>query len=146
MTYRILKNGTAVISERNVIPIVTETILKFIGATEGDTLILKREDGVKHFTPIEDGLAIVRGSYLSGGERFKVRVSKLQGDGAIVCEGIKKVTHESKPFIAPDDSNIPAEIARLRIENDELRQTNKEILKRLDALLLRVEEFEGFDI
>lgn len=146
MTWRILRNGTAVISERNVRPIVAETILKFIGATEGDTLILKRDDGTKHFSPIEDGIAIVRGAYLSGGERFKVRVSKLQGDGAITCEGIKKVTHEDKPFIAPDDNNIPAEIARLRIENDEIRQTNKDILRTLDSLLRRVEEFEGFDI
>ena len=50
-------------------------------------------------------------------------------------------------IICPNDSNLPLEFVKLKIENEELRADNKKLHERLDELDARLTKImEGYDI
>lgn len=146
MRWRILKDGTGVIVERNPVAIEEKTKFKFDGIPPGYIAIFKGANGSKVYAEIEDGKCTVPASFLRRSNNIRVAVSTFKGERPITCEGIRHMINDGKSFIIPDDNNLPEEVARIRVVIDEIRTELSETRKKFEELLKRVSELEGFDI
>ena len=145
MVWLILKSG-GVITDRAAQPIEGEaTTLEFNGVSEGHTVVLKRHDGKKIYAPIEDGKAEIANTFLVP-SKYKVSILSLDGEATIKCEGLRIIKTGGAVFVHPDDGDLPSEVVRLRVANDELQKEIDFLKARLSGIEARLAEIEGFDI
>lgn len=145
MKWKILKIGRGIITNRAIKAIEATVKFEFEGIDEGYTAIFRRDDGLKEYSAITEGFCNANGAFFKSGSTFRVVVSKFKGDKPILCESIKRINCEGASFIVPDDNDIPSEMANVLVENDEIRTQMAALQKKLEELLARIDEFEGFD-
>ena len=146
--YKLLDDGTAIILTRQPELVEGQLAVKFNGAPPEATAVFYLDD-MNFYRPLNDG-------------RCSVPVDKFQGDIQVTvavfddatpmtkwcCEGLKVTrTPDGAVWIAPNDMNLPQEIANIRIRLDELRRmvetlrkSNQELEKELESIK------EGYDL
>lgn len=148
MEYRVLNNGTAVILTRQPQVVSDELYVSFSHAPDGATAI---------FTSGKD--AFYR--RLSGG-CCSIPLQKMVGDVGVVVAQLDDVVHQPRwdcegliitrlqsgeYLVAPNDTNFPAEVVRLRLENEKLRDDLAVCRVRLSALEEKLQRImDGYDI
>lgn len=154
MKYRLLDNNTGVILTRSA-EIATPPVcvgdgcfISFEGAPDGAVAVFTWK-GYTFYRDLASGKCAFPQA-IDGGD-VDVTVALIATDGNTrrwECEGlIARRTADGNIIIAPNDANLPGEIARLRIENDQLRDEQARLNERLlelDKKLTRI--MEGYNI
>lgn len=154
MKYRLLDNDTGVILTRSA-EIATPPVcvgdgcfIVFEGAPDGSVAVFTWK-GYTFYRDLASGKCAFPQA-IDGGD-VDVTVALIATDGNTrrwECEGlIVRRTADGNIIIAPNDANLPGEIARLRIENDQLRDEQARLNERLlelDKKLTRI--MEGYNI
>ncbi len=148
MEYKILDNGTAVLLTRQPEPIKDELCVTFTGVPTGATAIFEVGDTAIYRLLEEDSCVVP--VYKLVGE-VKVTVVILDGSARPqkwICEELKGHRLESgEILVAPNDMNLPQRYVELKLENQILRDNDKELHARLDELREKLEKlYEGYDI
>lgn len=154
MKYRLLDNNTGVILTRSA-EIATPPVcvgdgcfIVFEGAPDGSVAVFTWK-GYTFYRDLVGGKCAFPKA-IDGGD-VDVTVALISADGKTrrwECEGmIARRTADGNIIIAPNDANLPGEIARLRIENEQLRDEQARLNERLlelDKKLTRI--MEGYNI
>lgn len=154
MKYRLLDNDTGVILTRSAeitpppVCVGDGCFISFEGAPDGAVAVFTWK-GYTFYRDLASGKCAFPQA-IDGGD-VDVTVALIATDGNTrrwECEGlIARRTADGSIIIAPNDANLPGEIARLRIENDQLRDEQARLNERLlelDKKLTRI--MEGYNI
>lgn len=121
MTYRILSTGKGVITTRQPKVIKDNATFLFNGAPEGATAVFSMA-GATYYRELNGGRCNIPGKYLEGDIAVSISVAEKGAKmKRIACEGLKATKLSDGVLIAPDDSNLAEEFAKLRVEVDEIR-------------------------
>ena len=146
---RLLDNNTGVITTRT--PVVTDkqVELSFIGYPENALVVFMFENGREVYRELIDGSCLMDFSYRNG----IIKVAVVVNDGTTsssrwICEQLQFYQIPNGEFIVcPNDTNLPLEFTKLKIENEQLRLDNKKLHKRLDEFDARLNKImEGYDL
>jgi len=148
MEYRLLDNGVGVILTRQPKIAEGELLVSFAGAPADSTAIFETESGDCYYRKLSDGACSLPVSKIFG--EVKVTVALLNGKTPTrrwLCEEIKAENQNSGcALIAPNDMNLPQTVVELRLENQEIRQTQEELKKLCKELKDTLEKImEGYD-
>lgn len=154
MKYRLLDNNTGVILTRSAeitpppVCVGDGCFISFEGAPDGAVAVFTWK-GYTFYRDLASGKCAFPQA-IDGGD-VEVTVALIATDGNTrrwECEGlIARRTADGNIIIAPNDANLPGEIARLRIENEQLRDEQARLNERLlelDKKLTRI--MEGYNI
>lgn len=154
MKYRLLDNNTGVILTRSA-EIATPPVcvgdgcfIAFEGAPDGSVAVFTWK-GYTFYRDLVSGKCAFPQA-IDGGD-VDVTVALIATDGNTrrwECEGlIARRTSDGSIILAPNDANLPGEIARLRIENEAIRKENKQVRDKLDALESKLDKImEGYNV
>lgn len=149
ITYKLLDNDTGVITART--PVVTDVQAEicFDGYPENALAVFKYGTGREVYRELVEGKCLIEFPERRG----IVKVAVVDNTGTSsprrwVCEQLQYYHIPSgEVIICPNDSNLPLEFVKLKIENEELRADNKKLHERLDELDARLTKImEGYDI
>jgi hypothetical protein len=146
MKYKILKKS-GVITERN--PIIVEpmsTQLHFEGCDGMTAIIRREEDEWKEFSTVENGCCTIPSAFFMKECSYNVAITALQGAKPIRCEPLKVINRGDVYILIPDDNNLPLEVARLKVDFDELAEKYRNLTNEFKIIANRLSELEGFDI
>lgn len=147
MEYKLLGNGTGIILTRQPEIVNDELIITFSGSPSGATAIVEI-NGDSHYCLLHDATCAIPCAKLNGA--VKITVALLDGSAKPkkwLCEGIKASKTAAGVLIAPDDMDLPATVAGLRLENDALRQYVAALENKINTLYGKFERLtEGYDI
>lgn len=149
MTYKLLDDHTGVVLSRQPCVIEEkEVVLSFEGAPDGATAVVTTEEDISFYRQLKGGACTFPVAKLRGVLAVAVTLAeKGKGTRRYVCEGLVATPLERGVLLAPNDMNLPLEVARLRVDNCALRAKNAEIEKKVDALAERLEQMlEGYDL
>ena len=148
LEYKLLSNRTGVLLTRSAGLVEKDLEVHFLGAPTGATAIFDFEDARSCYRALQEGTCTVPLSLLSG----EIRVTVALFEGFVhtekwICEELK--TENSGlggVIVAPNDQNLPLELVRLRLENEELNRKHAELLARMDEFdRWRESLMEGYD-
>lgn len=147
MTYRILSTGKGVIITRQPKVIKDNATFLFNGAPEGATAVFSMP-GATYYRELNGGRCNIPGKYLEGDIAVSISVAEKGAKmKRIACEGLKATKLSDGVLIAPDDSNLAEEFAKLRVEVDEIRVDYKNIRAEFEALQNTFEKMkEGYGL
>ena len=121
MTYRLLSTGKGIITTRQPKVVKDNATFLFNGAPEGAMAVFSMADAT-YYRPLNDGRCNIPGKYLSGDISVSITLAdksaKIKRYG---CEGLKATKLSDGVLLSPDDSNLPEEFAKTKVEMDELR-------------------------
>lgn len=148
MKYKLLYDGKGVILSRQPMIVDGDVEVKFDGAPDGAVaLFVCGKD--KRFRTIESGVCTLPKDMLSG----SIEVSVINYDGTVnphrwTCEGLFADTLKSgEIIISPDDNNLPAEVAGLKIANHKLNDQLAELERKFKILSEKFTSMmEGYDL
>lgn len=148
LEYKILGNGTAVVLTRQPEIVHGEINVIFSGAPSDATAIFEC-DGIAIYRPLKDNACEIPGNKLTGA--VKVTVAILDGSASPdkwVCEELLAEKQKNGGvLISPNDMNLPQRFIELKLENEDIRQTNARIAARLEKLEDRLTTLlEGYDL
>ena len=140
MKYALFDTMTGAVVDRTPTEVRGALPLEFVGAVDGSVVSLTAEDGVVFYVKVEKGACVA--PFLTG--KITVRVKKF-GDrvDTWVCEPLKVIDlGDGRALVYPEDQDIFAELVRVRMELQAVRDEQKvqkgDILatnKRLDNML-----------
>lgn len=141
MKYTLFDTNNGVLIDRTPSLVEDSIRLEFNGAPEGAMAILKGERET-HYEALENGACTIPLSGLVGAvtvtvKLFEKTVSEWKCDEIVVLK-----LEEGRYLVSANDYNLPNEIARLYVENQDIRNANKALAeqvcgleKRLDAIM-----------
>lgn len=134
MNYRILSTGKGVITTRQPKVIKDNATFLFVGAPEDATAVFSMP-GATYYRALNEGRCNIPGKYLEGDVSVSITQSDKSGKlKRYVCEGLKATKLSDGVLIAPDDSDLATEFAKMKVEADELREAFNELNKKFDDL------------
>lgn len=146
--YKILDNGTSVLITRQPKLVYDELFIDFSDAPSGCTAIFE-SGGDYLYRLLEGNVCSIPVDKLEGA----VKVTVVLFDGSAsprkwTCEELFAEKQENGGIlISPNDMNLPQRFVELKLENEDIRQTNKLIEKRLEELENKLERvLEGYDL
>lgn len=140
MKYALFDTMTGAVLDRTPTEVHGGLPLEFVGAVEGSRVMLTTEDGVVFYVKIENGACVA--PFLTGKIQVRVKHFGTRVD-TWVCEPLKVIDlGEGRALVYPEDQDIFAELVRVRMELQGIRDEQKvqkgDILatnKRLDDML-----------
>lgn len=149
MRYKLLDNERGVILTRTPESCADVLIFEFEDVPEGATAIFEQEK-VKYFRELTEGSCKLPLRRLGDGT-VNLTVAVLDGSAdptRWLCEAFRLRRLESGESLAfPDDGDLPAEVARLRVENSKMRRDIAELSKKYEDLSDKLERImEGYDL
>lgn len=147
--YKLLDDGTGVILTRQPLLFPGEDLsIQFEGASVGAVAIF--ESGEKdYYRDIVDGMCVAPAYKFDR----SVRVTVVAVDGSIApsrwaCEGLLiDRLPDGSALVCPNDMNLPGEVVRLRLENQQLWEGQAMLNQRLDELNRRLDRImEGYNL
>lgn len=145
--YKLLNNGAGVILTRQ--PFIAEgaVTFSFEGAPDNATAIVKTASGAICYRPTS--ACSIPASALEGvTEVTVVMLGRNAPDyHKWICEGLQGAKCAAGMLIAPDDMNLPERVAALAQELHDVREEQKVLYVKYDALENRLASMmEGYDL
>ena len=146
--YRVLNNGTAVLLTRQPELERGEVLIAFTGAPDGATAIFEC-NGDSIYRLLKDGICIISADKLSG--PVAVTLAVLDGSARPkkwICEELVADVREDRGgvILSPNDANLPERVTELKLENEELRNAQKNLENAIKALEEKLTSiYEGYD-
>ena len=147
--YKLLDNGTGVLLTRS--PDVTDELrVTFVGGEqEGMTAVFTTKDKRSYYRDLRNGECRIAVGDLAG--EITVTVFFFGGNPYTQkwsCDGLKVVSQRNgSALVAPNDAILSEEVIRLRLENQELRNSIMKLTERADEFdKWRIGLMEGYDI
>lgn len=147
ITYKLLNNKRAIILTRSATVVQGNIEFNFENAPLGSTAIFSNSKE-KYYRELVDGKCSVPTTYFDGIIEITVSLFKKSPIERWKCENLKctKIS-DDKAVVAPDDADLPEEFAKLRLEVDELRETNENLKVKIEALRKNFEEIkQGYNL
>jgi len=144
MKYKLMTTGKGIIVTRKPKFYLGDIEFIFEGAPPGSTVIFKDSEKKEFYRLMEDGVAVLDGKKIKG----TTAVTVISKDRKRVwnCESFNADAHFDGVLIMPDDADLQAEIAQLKIEEEEMRACMASFTKGLDELKEKYEKLtEGYD-
>lgn len=145
MRWRVLRNKTAALTDREPVGVGKESITFYIDGADGYTVIFKRGEYTL-YKKIVDGRCLIPPAAFIPGTVTEVYISNLDGSTSIVCEALKCRDVGGAVFLFPDDGDIPKRVSSLLLAYDELLTEFREIKEKFNEILKRMDELEGLDV
>ena len=147
ITYRLLNNQTGVILVRNPVLLSGAFTLRFPGMA--DKLSVEFENqGISYFRELRSGECQINTDKLQGA--VKVTLLETASGSARrkwTCEELFVEHTDKGVWIYPNDGSLPQVVAKLRVENDDIRRELAALKKEFKALEKRFERMmEGYDV
>lgn len=125
----LLDNYSAVIIDRSAHVVGEEVVFEFEGVEipSGSSLVAMCGDGISHYREIVNGRCTLPTEHLHGVVPIYIKVF---GKTVLTwkCEALKcQRTQRGEVMISPNDSDIPAEFVKMKLENQEIRTRVKEL-------------------
>lgn len=146
MKYTLFDTLSGVVTDRHPLLLESgEILLLFAGAPDNSTVLVKSESGHCWYRDIVDGrcyIPVIPGHLSVWVKHFDKQVTTWE------CEGLCITSlGEGRTLVLPDDTNLPKEMARLYVENQNIRDEQKSIKEELAKLRERLEKMlEGWNI
>ena len=146
MTYALFDNMTGAVVDRTPVVIEEKIALQFNGAPKKATAFIKADNGDTFYRDLnEDGTCeipvregVLRVYVKTFGTSFRTWK----------CEELAVSRVDSDRYLlSPNDTNLPVEFVRLKQENQEIREKQKELEKQIAETNVRIDKMlEGWDI
>lgn len=139
MRIRLLNNGTGVILTRQAKIVEDDITFTFESAHEGSTAIFESK-GNSYYRELNDGKCVLPFRALDG--EISVTVF-IKGNSKAIwrCECFKaECLPDGNVILMPNDGDIPGEMARIRVENHDLREKNVELESRCERVVGALEK------
>ncbi len=149
LTYKLLDNNGGVILSRQPEVVEKELTVHFDGAPENATAVFETESGDSYYRILMDGECSLPIERISGSVKVTVLIlDDPTGKLRWYCEGLKADKLQSgETLITPDDMNLPDAVAALRLENQEIRKTCKDLEERFTSFEEQLERImEGYSV
>ncbi len=142
--YKLLNNGRGVILTRQPEIVEGAVFFTFEGTPAGATAIFITLDGKEYYRHADEACS-VPASALVG--ETKVTVALLREGKQWKCEGLLGDPVQDGVLIAPNDADLPGNVADLQIQLHEVRESFLRLEARYEALNQRLTEMmEGYDL
>lgn len=147
ITYRLLDNQRAVILNRRPVLLNGNFAIGFPQGKDGFTVEVENQ-GKLYYRELRSGQCRMDASKLQGA----VKVTLLETESGSArrkwaCEELFVDHTEKGALLCPNDGNLPQTVARLCVENDNIRREFAALEKKFKALDERFTRMmEGFDI
>ena len=104
--------------------------------------------GATYYRELNGGRCNIPGKYLDGNIAVSIALNdKTAKIKRYTCEGLQATKLSDGVLLAPDDSNLAEEFAKLRVEVDEIRTDYKNIRAEFEALQNMFEKMkEGYGL
>ncbi len=148
MEYKLLNNCTGVIMTRTPEILNGALLVTFRGATDGMTAIFDNGNTPPIYRSLINSACSIPLHALTGEVMVTIAdTSKIPAE-RWTCEEINVRKLESGEFlICPNDVNLRDAIAVLKLENDDLRRGQAELLKNIDKLNMKLNDImQGNDL
>lgn len=146
MEYKLLDNGTGIILTRQPEIVSDMLYISFDGAPRDATAIITA-NGSSIYRLLEDGMCSIPAS----AGIVAVGIAELDGSAKPrrwICEGLKaEPLKDGQTLYAPNDGNLPETVAKLRLENQAIRESLSSLENSIKALREKFQKMmEGYDI
>ena len=140
MKFAIFDNYTGVAIDRSPILIQDGVLpLEIEGADDGMSAVLKSEKGVTYYREIKDGKCEFPLSRLDG--VLSVYVKEFSTHiKTWCCERIVLRKTANGVLVAPNDSDLPSEVVRIKQENQTLRDEVKLLKEQIEKINERIDD------
>ena len=147
ITYRIFGNGRGVLLTREANVVRGEIKFEFQNAPDGATAIFSSLSS-KYYRELAGGVCSIQAEYFDGIVEVVVALNGKKPFERWQCESLNCTRQPGgSVLITPDDANLPEEVVKLRGEVDELRETNKRLNEKIEALYRSFEEIkQGYNL
>lgn len=146
--YKLLEKDGVILTRQAEIA-NNEVVVRFFGGSDDATAIFVSEEGKSFYRKLSNGTCEIPSEKLNGS--IKVTVAVLNGNTPLRkwhCEGLKTIKlRDGGTLILPDDMNMPQKFVELRLECQNLQQSNERLEARVKELEERLEKLlEGYDL
>ena len=140
MKFAIFDNFTGVAIDRAPILIQDGVLpIELEGADEGASVVLKSEKGVTYYREIKGGKCEFPLTRLNGVLSVCVKVFSTHIK-TWCCESIVLRRTDNGVLVAPNDSDLPNEVVRIKRENQSLRDEVKLLKEQIQKINERIDD------
>lgn len=146
MVYKLLDNGSGVILTRQPANAESALFVHFMGVPANATAIFTLESGETYYRDLSDDSCSLPAAKLQGAIKVTVAVLDKTPLRRWICEEFKADKLKEGTLIAPNDMNLPQTVVELRLENEKLRSTCRNLEEMYKELSDKLEKImEGYD-
>lgn len=145
-SYKLFDTMTGAILDRNPVIVQGKIGIQFLGAPAKSVAFIKSENGDTFYRDLNESFSceipVREGVLKVWVKTFGTSFKTWECEEMVVSR-----VDDSHHLVCPNDNNLPAEFVRLREENQEIREKNKELEKHIAETNARIDKMlEGWDI